>query len=171
MIENILAKIMLCLTFFSSVMIIVLVFLMVNTLLRQHWQNNMNVQFRFQLIMLVLTFIGGLIMIAALPISPTLLGQLLNLVGIFLSIMIALSSTTFIGNILAGIMLKVIKRVNSGDFITVEYITGRVTDVGLLHTKVQTEDRDLITVPNLYMVSKPMKVVRTSGAIISPRCL
>jgi hypothetical protein len=37
----------------------------------------------------------------------------------------------------------------------------------LLHTQVQTEFRDLVTVPNLYMVTHPLHVVRASGTIIN----
>jgi hypothetical protein len=36
----------------------------------------------------------------------------------------------------------------------------------LLHTQVQTEFRDLVTVPNLFMVTQPLHVVRASGTII-----
>jgi small-conductance mechanosensitive channel len=141
------------------------------TLLNQHfrkrWKGNPDLQFRFQLIMLVLTMAGVLAVIIALPVDDVLRGQLLSLIGILLSAAIALSSTTFIGNILAGIMLKAIKSVRPGDFITIGELTGRVTEMDLLHTQVQTEFRDLVTVPNLFMVTQPLHVVRKSGTIIS----
>lgn len=124
-------------------------------------------QFRFQLVMLFLTFSGGLAIALALPVGDALRGQLLSLIGILLSAAIALSSTTFIGNIMAGIMLKAIRSVRPGDFVTVEDLTGRVAEMALLHTEVQTEDRDLVTVPNLWMVTHPMKVVRPSGTVVS----
>lgn len=44
---------------------------------------------------------------------------------------------------------------------------GRVSKRGLFHTEIQTEDRDLITLPNLYLVSHPVTTVRNSGTIIS----
>lgn len=138
-----------------------------NHLLQRRWRNNPNAQFHFQLIMLVLTFAGMLTVIAALPINDTQRGQLLSLIGILLSAAIALSSTTFIGNIMAGIMLKVVRNARLGDFITVEDLTGRITEMDLLHTEIQTEFRDLVTVPNLYMVTRPLRVVRASGSIIS----
>lgn len=140
---------------------------LVNWFLTRRWHDNPDAQFRFKLIMLALTFTGALAVVITLPVSDTLRGQLLSLIGILLSASIALSSTTFIGNIMAGIMLRVIKSARPGDFITVAEITGRMTKVDLLHTEVQTEDRDLLTVPNLYMVTKPMKVVRATGTIVS----
>jgi len=117
--------------------------------------------------MLTLTFAGLLAVIVSLPINDALRGQLLSLIGILLSAAIALSSTTFIGNIMAGIMLKVIRSARPGDFITVADLTGRITEMDLLHTEIQTEFRDLVTVPNLYMVTQPLRVVRASGSIIT----
>ncbi len=137
-----------------------------NWYLRRRWHENPDAQFRFQLIMLSLTFAGILGVIIALPINDTLRGQLLSLIGILLSAAIALSSTTFIGNVMAGIMLKVVKSARPGDFITVADLTGRITEMDLLHTEIQTEFRDLVTVPNLYLVTQPVQVVRASGTII-----
>jgi len=139
----------------------------INWFLKRRWQDDADLQFRFQLIMLALTFAGMLAIILALPVNDATRGQLLSLIGILLSAAIALSSTTFIGNIMAGIMLKAVKSARPGDFITVSDLTGRITEMGLLHTEVQTEFRDLVTVPNLYMVTQPMQVVRASGTIIT----
>lgn len=151
----------------GTVALVVTILLVVDRILKQRWKDKPDAQFRFQLIMLALTFTGILTVIVALPINDVLRGQLLSLIGILLSAAIALSSTTFIGNIMAGIMLKAVKNARPGDFITVSELTGRITEMGLLHTEIQTEFRDLVTVPNLYMVTQPMQVVRASGTIIS----
>ncbi|MBT8099134.1 MAG: mechanosensitive ion channel [Gammaproteobacteria bacterium] len=145
---------------------VVVVLFSINWFLRRRWQDNPDAQFRFQLIMLALSFAGLLTIIVALPINDVLRGQLLSLIGILLSAAIALSSTTFIGNLMAGIMLRVVKKARPGDFITVADLTGRITEMDLLHTEIQTEFRDLVMVPNLYMVTQPLQVVRASGTII-----
>lgn len=139
----------------------------VDRILKRRWKDNTSLQFRFQLIMLALTFAGLLSLILALPVTVDTRGQLLSLIGILLSAAIALSSTTFIGNMMAGIMLRAVENARPGDFMTVAEVTGRITEMGLLHTEVQTEFRDLVTVPNLYMVTQPMSVVRSSGTIIT----
>jgi hypothetical protein len=54
-----------------------------------------------------------------------------------------------------------------GDFIQVGEQFGRVTERGLFHIEIQTEDRDLTTLPNLYLVSNPVKVIRYSGTVVS----
>lgn len=155
------------LPFLGTILMVVMGLKLVDWLLKRRWKNNPDAQFRFQLIMLGLTFAGVLMVVLALPVNDQTRGQLLSLIGILLSAAIALSSTTFIGNVMAGIMMKVVKGARPGDFITVADLTGRITEMGLLHTEVQTEFRDLVTVPNLYMVTQPMQVVRASGTIIS----
>ncbi|MCP4632422.1 MAG: mechanosensitive ion channel, partial [candidate division Zixibacteria bacterium] len=110
---------------------------------------------------------GILIIIIVLPIDDTLQGQLLSLIGILLTAAIALSSTTFVGNIMAGMMLRAVRNFRLGDFVRVGEYFGRVSERGLFHVEIQNEDRDLTTLPNLYLIANPVKVVRSSGTFIS----
>ena len=126
-------------------------------------------RFRIQLVMLALSLAGMLAVILALPVSDTLRGQLLGLMGILLSASIALSATTFLGNALAGVLLRVVGGFRMGDYVRVGEHSGRVSERGLFHTEIQTEDRDLTTLPNLYLVTNPVRVVRSSGTILSTR--
>jgi small-conductance mechanosensitive channel len=64
-------------------------------------------------------------------------------------------------------MLHVVKSFNPGDFIRVGQQMGRVTERGLFHVEIQTEDRDLSTIPNLHLATNPVTVVHSTGTIIS----
>jgi small-conductance mechanosensitive channel len=123
--------------------------------------------FQRQLLTLVLSFIGLLVVILLLPLSGPKIERLLSLVGILLTAAIALSSTTFLGNIMSGLMLRAIRNFRGGDFIKVGDNFGRVTERGLFHVEIQTENRDLITLPNLFLVTNPVEVVRPSGIVIA----
>lgn len=101
-----------------------------------------------------------------LPPTPATRGQLLGFPGIVLSAAVALSSTTILGNAMAGLMLRVLGNFRVGDFVRVEAYFGRVTERGLFHTEIQTEERDLTTLPNLYLVTHAVNVIRTSGHIL-----
>jgi len=124
-------------------------------------------QFRNQMIMTGAGFSGLLIVILGLPIDTTMRGQLLALIGIIISAGIALSSSTILGNAMAGIMLKTLRNFHSGDFIQVGEYLGRVTERGLFHTEIQTAGRDLVTLPNMFLATTPVTVVRSSGTIVS----
>ncbi len=120
-----------------------------------------------QLVMLGLTLLSLLVLVLALPVSEATRGQVLSLLGLVLTGVIALSSTTFVANAMAGLMLRIVKSFRPGDFIRVGDQFGRVTERGLLHTEIQTEDRDLSTLPNLHLITHPVTVVHGSGTIIS----
>ena len=92
---------------------------------------------------------------------------LAGLLGIVFSAAITISSATFISNAMAGLMLRTVRNFRVGDYVRVGDHFGRVSERGLFHVELQTEDRDLATLPNLYLVSKPVTVVRASGTIVS----
>ena len=122
-----------------------------------------------RLAMLLLVGVGIVFVVLSLPLRDGIQNQLLGLLGLLLTLIIALSSTTFVANAMAGIMLRTVRSFRPGDFVHVEEQFGRVTEVGLFHVEIQTEDRDLTTIPNLYMISHPIKVVRAEGTIVSAR--
>jgi small-conductance mechanosensitive channel len=126
-----------------------------------------NRKFRNQLVMAGLTLVGLIVVVLNLPIDASMKSQLLSLLGLVLSAGIALSSTNFLGNAMAGLMLRAVRNFSTGDFIGIGEHFGRVSERGLFHTEIQTEDRDLTTLPNLYLVTNPVRVIRSTGTIVS----
>jgi len=120
-----------------------------------------------QMLMLLFTVIAFLLVLLLIPMTDATRGQVLSLLGIVITAMIAMSSTTFVANAMAGVMLRMVKSFRHGDFIRVGEQFGRVTERGLFHTEIQTEDRDLITLPNLHLVTNPITVVHSSGTMIT----
>ena len=120
-----------------------------------------------QLIMILLTLLALVAVILAIPVDKEVRRELLGLMGIVLTGIIAFSSTTFVANMMAGLMLRSVKSFNPGDFIEAGDHFGKVTERGLFHTEIQSEDRDLITLPNLYLTTNPVKVVRSSGTALN----
>ena len=146
---------------------VIVVVVVVRLVVRKQSSLSSDRRFRLQVVTLILSLAGLVAVIMALPLSETAKGQLLSLLGILLSAAIALSSTTFVGNIMAGLMLRAVRNFRPGDFIRVADQFGRVSDLGLFHTEIQTEDRDLTTMPNLFLVTNPVKVIRSDGTVIS----
>ncbi len=120
-----------------------------------------------QLVTVAIILIANVALVLALPLEQATTGQLLSLFGLVVTAVIALSSTTFVSNAMAGFMLRSVGGFHPGDFIRVGENFGRVTEKGLLHTEIQSEDRDLITLPNLFIMTQPVRVVRSSGTLIS----
>jgi len=120
-----------------------------------------------QVIATLLILTGALTFILTLPIEKELKGQLLGFFGIIISAAIALSSTTVLGNLMAGLMNNSMKRYRMGDLINIGDLTGRVTRKNIFHTEIQLEDSNFVTIPNLYIASYPVKLTRKSNTVIS----
>ncbi|MDY6800628.1 MAG: mechanosensitive ion channel [Bacteroidota bacterium] len=120
-----------------------------------------------QTITMLIILAGLLTFILNLPIEKELKGQLLSFLGIIISAAIALSSTTILGNLMAGLMNNSMKRYRMGDLINIGDLTGRVTRKNIFHTEIQMEDSNFVTIPNLYMASYPVKLTRKSNTVIS----
>lgn len=116
---------------------------------------------------ILIVLAGILAFILALPIDKALKGQLLSFLGIIISAGIALSSTTVLGNLIAGIMNNAMNRFQIGDLIKVTDLQGRVTKKGIFHTEIQLEDSNFITIPNLYIATNPVKLTRKINTVVS----
>jgi len=119
-----------------------------------------------QLIMIGVAVLGLILAVLVMPVGDEMRGQLLSFLGILLSATIALASTTIVGNAMAGIMVRSLRSFRIGDHVTVGEHFGRISSMDLLHLEIQTEDRDLTTLPNLYVVTNPVTVLRESGTIL-----
>ncbi|MDX1670128.1 MAG: mechanosensitive ion channel, partial [Limnobacter sp.] len=101
-----------------------------------------------QLALIISSIVGLVLITLALPVSESTRNQVLGLIGVLLSGLIAFSSTTIVGNLMAGLMMRFTQPFRIGDFIRVESLFGRVTETGLLDTEIQTEQSELISIPN-----------------------
>ncbi len=95
----------------------------------------------------------------ALTLKDPVRDQVLKFLGIVFSAVLAFSSTTLVGNGLAGVMLRARSHFHGGDWVGVGDLFGQVYRQGLFFTTVQTELRDLVTLPNVYLATHPVTVV------------
>ena len=120
-----------------------------------------------QLAYVALFSFAFLLLVALLPINTQTKDYIFEISKYALPAVIALSSTTFVANAMAGLSLKMMGTFHTGDFIHVGDHFGRITTKALLHTEIQSEDRDLVSLPNLYVINNPVKVVDQTGTLIS----
>ncbi|XOV85036.1 MAG: mechanosensitive ion channel family protein [bacterium] len=136
-------------------------------LLGRSYLNQPNNRLYRQLAYVALFVFSQMALAIALPFDDATQNQLLTLFGYALTAVIALSSTSFVSNAMAGLMLKAMSTFKTGDFIHVQDQFGRVATKGLLHTEIQSEDRDAVVLPNMFVISNPVKVVDQSGTLVS----
>jgi small conductance mechanosensitive channel len=111
-------------------------FYVAHTRLSSYFASRPHLKFRFQIIQISGILLAVLLIILFMPFGDTMRGQLLGLFGLIVSATIALSSTTIVGNAMAGLMLKAIGNCRPGNYITVGTYFGRISEMDLLHTEI-----------------------------------
>lgn len=129
---------------------------LLNWLMFHHYANAEK-NFPRQMLMIVLTLIALVACILSLPLTEQTTIQVLSLVGLVISGLLAFSSTTIFGNLVAGIMMRFTQPFHTGDFIQVNEHFGRVAERSLFDCEIQTATRELISIPNSILVSHAVK--------------
>jgi small-conductance mechanosensitive channel len=84
-----------------------------------------------------------------------------------LGLVLGLAARQILANPLAGILLAVSQPIRIGDTVTIEGETGRVDDLTLSHTFIDTGDGRLVIVPNETVVTSVV-VNRSTGDLSAP---
>lgn len=126
-------------------------------------------RFKRQLTLFLLPLVVILVVILFYPYEQgaTAQAETLKILGLIISAVVALASTSFVANLMSGFMLRLVRNFDKLDWIAVEDKFGRVTERGLFHVEIETEESALITLPNLYLVTRPVKVIKKAETIIS----
>ena len=156
------------LPFVAAILVSSIVIFIANTLLNRHNQElTADQRLPRQLSVIALIIICLIAIILTLPVSESSRNQVLALLGVMVSGVLAFSSTTIVTNLMAGAVLKFNRPFRTGDFIRCNHYFGRVSEKGLLDTEIQTEQRDLISIANNYLIANPVTVIRASGTLVT----
>lgn len=120
-----------------------------------------------RIISFFLILLGALAFILALPIDQHTKEQIIGFLGIIISAGIALSSTTILGNLIAGFMNNSMNRFRNGDLVKINDLMGRVIKRDIFHTEIQLEDSNIVTIPNLFIATNPVELTRKTNTVIS----
>ena len=147
--------------------IFLVLYFAVRFILRRQRQGHDDRSLLRQFILFLIVTIGSIAFILALPIEPATKDRITTLLGYMISAIVALSSATFFGNMLAGILLRIVNSFKAGDYIQVGDHYGRVSEKSLFHTEMQTINGNFITLPNLFVATHAVEVTRSTDTIIS----
>jgi small conductance mechanosensitive channel len=152
-----------------TVLVVTLVLGSLHILLIRNKSIGIERMFYRQLLMLFFTIVGIISIALTLPVTESTRNQVIALIGLVISAIFAFSASTIFANLMSGILLRVTKPFQIGDFITVREQFGRVAERGLFDTEIQSESRELIAIPNTYLISNPVTTLHTNGAIVSAK--
>ncbi len=92
--------------------------------------------------------------------------KILQLLGVIGAGIIAFSSSTIIANAMSGILIKVIKPYALGDVVRIGEYFGKVADIRILHTELETHTKKLLSVPNSFVMKGAVKNFSKAPPII-----
>jgi len=94
-------------------------------------------------------------LISILSSNPTLAIS----VGAFSGIVIGFASQSIIGNLIASLIIVLAKPFIHGDTISVAGTKGKVVEVGIIYTKLESEE-DILHIPNIFLLSNIIQRVK-----------
>ena len=143
------AGILLCLLVACVVLIRVLVGLADRAMARSRLDRGIRTFLRSGL-RVILWLAAVCVLLGYLGVPVTSLIALLSVLGLALSL--AIQGT--LSNLAGGLMLLSTHPFSTGDFVEVGNISGKVSEVGLVYTKLNTLDNKVIHIPNGEMAAK-----------------
>jgi hypothetical protein len=75
---------------------------------------------------------------------------------------VAFSMQDTLGNVLGGVALQLDNSLRVGDWVTLDSVSGRVTDVRWRYTAIETRSRELVVVPNSWLMKNRFTVIRAA---------
>lgn len=78
-------------------------------------------------------------------------------VAIFLGVLLSLGSTSFVGNIMAGVSLTYMSPFRMGDRVRIGETTGDVIEKTLLVTRIRTIKNVVVTIPNSIVLAREVE--------------
>ncbi len=103
-------------------------------------------------------FIAIVIALDQLGVTTIVLYAIAAAVLLVLASAFLLSIKDFVPNFIAGIRLAYRKYFSVGDTVTVGSVTGKVKNVGLLETTLESKTKDIIHLPNTTLITQEVRV-------------
>lgn len=94
-----------------------------------------------------------LTIVAAYPFVPGSGSGVFKGVSVMLGLMVSLGSGGAIGQAMSGFVLMYTRAFRKGEYVRIGDIEGSILELGVLSTKVQTNKREMMTLPNSVVVS------------------
>ncbi len=116
-------------------------------------------QSAFYLVLLI----GIIIALNQLGLSKIVLYIILIIVLLIIIVFILLAFKDFIPNVFASFWIHQRRIIRKGDYIEVREVAGKVVEINLTETKIETKDKDIIHFPNALLLKEKIKKLKGNG--------
>lgn len=106
-----------------------------------------------EIIRILIRIIGAIVIISIIISYLSQDPIIATSIGTITAIVIGFASQNVLGNLISGLYLAITRPFRIGEKVTVFGNTGIIYDIGLLYSRLRTEDGDIILAPNTSMIT------------------
>jgi small conductance mechanosensitive channel len=114
-----------------------------------------------EIIRILIKIIGAIIVISIIISYLSQDPLIAASIGTITAIVIGFASQSVLGNLISGLYLAITRPFRIGEKVTVFGNTGIIYDIGLLYSKLKTDEGDVILAPNTSMITTTI-IIRKS---------
>ena len=115
-----------------------------------------------EIIRILIRIIGAIVVISVIISYLSQDPLIATSIGTITAIVIGFASQNVLGNLISGLYLAIIRPFRIGEKVTVFGNTGIIYDIGLLYSRLRTDEGDVILAPNTSMVTTTIIIRRSS---------
>ena len=115
-----------------------------------------------EIIRILIRIIGAIVVISVIISYLNQDPLIATSIGTITAIVIGFASQNILGNLISGLYLAITRPFRIGEKVTVFGNTGIIYDIGLLYSRLRTDEGDIILAPNTSMVTTTIIIRRSS---------
>ena len=114
-----------------------------------------------EIIRILIRIIGAIVVISVIISYLSQDPLIATSIGTITAIVIGFASQNVLGNLISGLYLAIIRPFRIGEKVTMFGNTGIIYDIGLMYSRLRTDEGDIILAPNTSMVTTTI-IIRKS---------
>jgi small-conductance mechanosensitive channel len=115
-----------------------------------------------EIIRILIRIIGAIVVISVIISYLSQDPLIATSIGTITAIVIGFASQNVLGNLISGLYLAITRPFRIGEKVTVFGNTGIIYDIGLLYSRLRTDEGDVILAPNTSMVTTTIIIRKSS---------
>ena len=102
-------------------------------------------------------FIGVIMALNQLGLSTIILYIVLSIILLIVVSFIILAFKDFVPNAFAGFWIHQKKIIEVGDIVDIKDVSGKIVEISLTETKIETKDKEIVLLPNSMLLREKIK--------------
>ena len=114
-----------------------------------------------EIIRILIRIIGAIVVISVIISYLSQDPLIATSIGTITAIVIGFASQNVLGNLISGLYLAITRPFRIGEKVTMFGNTGIIYDIGLMYSRLRTDEGDIILAPNISMVTTTIIIRKT----------